>query len=67
MEYTFNNCEIYMLTKNIAKRVCNELPELQDEAYDYIQSICHDEIAKIIKEGLNNENWRLWGWDEIKM
>lgn len=50
MEYTFNNCEIDMLTKNIAKRVCNELPELQDEAYDYIQSICHDEIAKIIKE-----------------
>jgi len=56
MVYKINDREVDKLTEKIAKRVCNEMPELPPEAYGYIQCICHDEIAKIIKEGLNNEN-----------
>lgn len=50
MLYTLSDYEIDILTEKIAKRVCKQIPELQPEAYSYIQSICHNEIAQIIDE-----------------
>lgn len=55
MVYNINDRQVDKLTEKITKRVCNKIPELPPEAYSYIQSICHDEIAQTINKAEGGE------------